>query len=355
LDLKHPSSLLPDLPQNSRILIIRLRSLGDVVLLTPVLSAIHSWRPDLRLSVLVEPAWKTVLEGNPAVSEILTTDGFLSTALRLRRQHFPVVFNQHGGPTSALWTLATGAAARICWKGKQFGFAYNITVPDAQEYFGTLKVHTVEQRMIPFWCCGLPRGPIPFGEIVVRKEARQAVRSKLLEKGIAQGHYAVVQPGARYPSKRWPPANFVAIAQWLREKCGLQPVISLGPDEASVAGEIASSARGLNPPPVILNSLSLPELIALIADASFYVGNDAGPAHIAAAAATPSVIVFGSSNSTHWRPWQQHYRVVAGDCPCQPTSGERCVNFPEPRCIQSIAVKDVQDACAALLSEVGIC
>src|ERR1700683_723687 len=70
LNLSDTASLLPGLPRGAEILIIRLRSVGDVVLLTPAISALHSWRPDLRISVLVEAAWGAVLEGNPAVSEV---------------------------------------------------------------------------------------------------------------------------------------------------------------------------------------------------------------------------------------------------------------------------------------------
>ena len=112
---REPAALLPSLPPGAEILIIRLRSLGDVVLLTPALAALHAWRPDLRISVLVERAWRAVLEGNPAISEILIARGFVATALDLRRQKFPIVFNQHGGPTSAFLTAASGAAATI-WR-----------------------------------------------------------------------------------------------------------------------------------------------------------------------------------------------------------------------------------------------
>ena len=322
------------------------------MLLTPVVAALHAWRPDLRLSVLVEPAWRAILEGNPAVSEILTSRGVLRTAMMVRRKRFPVVFNQHGGPTSALLTAVSGAEARVCWKGKQFGFVYNVLAPDAEEFYGTLRIHTVEQRIIPFWWCGLPRRPIPYGEVFVREEARERVQKSLREAGVDPSRYAVLHPGGRYPSKRWAPENFVEIGDWLREKCGFQRVVSLGPAEAAIAGEIRSR---FGSSVVVLDSLSLSELIALIAGASIYIGDDAGPAHIAAAVKTPSVIVFGSSNSVHWRPWQEHYRVAAGECACQPNNGEHCKKFDEPRCIQSITVADVQNACTSLLSEVGIC
>ena len=213
--------MLPGLPPGAEILIIRLRSLGDVVLLTPALAAVHAWRPDLKLSVLVEPKWRAVLEGNPAISKVLVTRGFAATALDLRRRKFPVVFNQHGGPTSAFLTAASGAAARVCWKGKQFGFLYNVLAPDAVEFYGTLQVHTVEQRLTQFYWTGLPRGPISRTEVFPQADARRRVGEILIARGIAASEpYAVIQPGARYFTKRWALQGFAELAQWLTRSRG---------------------------------------------------------------------------------------------------------------------------------------
>ena len=66
------ASLLPDFPAGARILILRLRSIGDIILLTPALRLLKEWRPDLRISVMVESRFRELLQGNPAVEEILT-------------------------------------------------------------------------------------------------------------------------------------------------------------------------------------------------------------------------------------------------------------------------------------------
>ncbi|MBI3484756.1 MAG: hypothetical protein HY012_06345, partial [Acidobacteria bacterium] len=137
------SRILIDLPQGAEILVIRLRSLGDVVMLTPALAALHAWRPDLRLSVLVEPPFAPVLEGNPAVAELLLHRDFFSTASSLRRRHFPVTFNQHGGPTSAFLTAAAGSPSRICWSHCRFGFLYNQRIPDVGALDSRQHFHTV--------------------------------------------------------------------------------------------------------------------------------------------------------------------------------------------------------------------
>jgi heptosyltransferase-3 len=299
--------------------------------------------------VLVEPAWRAVLEGNPAISEILIARGFAATAMALRRRKFPVVFNQHGGPTSALLSAASGAAARVCWKGKQFDFLYNVLAPDAVEFYGTLQVHTVEQRMAQFYWTGLPRGPISRAEVFPQTDARERIGEILTRQGIAAGEaYAVIQPGGRYFTKRWAIEHFAELARWLMESRGIRPVVILGPGEREIATAVAERFAG---GAIVLDSLELRLLIALIAGARIFAGNDAGPAHLASAAGIPAVVIFGSSSSVHWRPWRVEHRVVQNDFPCNPCKGDRCYAFDEPRCILSISFEQVRDACDALLAE----
>jgi ADP-heptose:LPS heptosyltransferase len=344
--LKHleSPSLLKDLPEGAKVLIIRLRSLGDVVLLTPALSALHAWRPDLRLSVLVEDSCVPLLEGNPAVTEILRMRGFLSTAIKLRRRHFPVVYNQHAGPTSALLTAAIGAPKRVCWTRRQFSFVYNVLVTDPGD-----KIHTVEHRMEQFYATGLPRGPIPAASVYPQEDARVTAANKLARAGIARdAPYAVLHPGGKYFTKRWAVENFVALARWLREKRSIEPVFSTGANDAELGGQLR---RECGREFAVMDSLDLRQLMALIAGARIFLGNDSGPTHIATATGRPVVAIFGSSSSVHWRPWQTAHRVVQNDFPCNPCPGDHCYAFAEPRCILSVTVEQVQQACAALLED----
>jgi ADP-heptose:LPS heptosyltransferase len=344
--LKHREapSLLKDLPQGAEVLTIRLRSLGDVVLLTPALSAVHAWRPDLRLNVLLEPFCAPILEGNPAVAETLLMGGFLPTAAKLRRRHFPVVYNQHAGPTSALLTAAIGAPRRVCWTRRQFSFVYNVLVTDPGD-----KIHTVEHRMEQFYATGLPRGPIPPARVYPQPDALAAVAQKLEEAAIAPTTpYAVIHPGGKYFTKRWSVENFMALARWLRETQAVASVFSTGSNETEIANALR---RECGREFVLMESLDLRQLIALISGARLFIGNDSGPTHIATATGRPVVAIFGSSSSVHWRPWQTPHRVVQNDFPCNPCPGDHCYAFAEPRCILSVTLEQVQKACAALLDE----
>jgi lipopolysaccharide heptosyltransferase III len=348
LKLSNPSHLLPDLPEAAEILIVRLRSVGDVVLLTPALAALHAWRPDLRLRVLVDPAAAAVLEGNPAVAEIIRTQRFLETVRDLRLRKFAIAYNQHAGPRSALLTFASGAPARVCWSQRQFSFFYNVHAPDPQPVEGRVMMHTVEHRLLQFYWTGLPPGPIPPAAVYPQRRAVTAVAQGLEARGIVPGQpYAVLRPGAAFLTKRWAVEHFAALARWLRDTHGIAPVVDLGPDEREIRREVREH---LEPVAVVFDSLGLRELIALLAGARLFVGNDTGPTHIAAALARPCVVVFGSSSSVYWRPWGTEHRVVQNDFPCNPCKGDRCYAFGEPRCILSVTVDQAREACEQVLA-----
>lgn len=343
----HPSSLLPALPQGAEVLICRLRSLGDMVLETPVLSALHAWRPDLRICVLVEPWCAPVLEGNPAVAEIILSRGLAETARALRKRNFPIFFNQHGGPRSALLTAASAAPLRVCWSGYQFSFLYNVHVPDREEFFASSAVHMVEHRLSQLYWTGLPRGPIPRTEVFPQAGAMESVERKLSAEGIAPGEaYAVLQPAARLPGMRWPVEKFAQIAHWLRQVHSIASVVNLGRRDDELSAEVRRAISGCA---VVMDSLNVRELIALIAGARLFVGNDSGPAHIAAAAECPAVVIFGATNPVEWGPRQGRNRVLHATASLHSRPGDTSGDGSESRPIHSIELDEVREACEQLL------
>jgi heptosyltransferase III len=342
------SSLLPGLPQGAAILIIRLRSLGDIILETPALAALHAWRPDLRTSVLIEPRFAAALQGNPDIAELIFSSGFAATAAELRRRKFAAVFNQHGGPRSAFLTAASGSPRRVCWKGFQYAFLYNVLVPDAAEFFGNPAVHMVEHRISQFYSTGLPRGPVPQTRVFPQPQAAAAVAKRLAVGGIAPGApYCVIQPGARLTAMRWPATKFAAIARWLRERQRIASVVNLGTGDAAVAEETRQVFRDCA---FIPEPLDLRELIALVAGAELFIGNDSGPAHLAAATGRPSVVIYGATNPAQWHPWQTPYRAIHTNAVFRPQRGDKSLAESMPREIQSIAIEEVRAACEDLLA-----
>jgi ADP-heptose:LPS heptosyltransferase len=142
-----------------------------------------------------------------------------------------------------------------------------------------------------------------------------------------------MQPGARDAAKQWPLENFAATSQWLWKSHGLRSVVNVGPGEQQMAH--AATAQ-FGDSGVVLDSLDLRELIALIASAKIFVGNDTGPSHLAAAANIPAVVIFGPTNSTHWRPWHADHRVVQ--------------NVSDPKGVASVTPNQIREACESLLA-----
>src|SRR5208282_2385081 len=196
------ASLLPDLPIGARILIIRLRSIGDIILLTPALQLLKEWRPDLRLSVMVESRFRDLLKGNPAVEEILTPgEGSGARKLlarvgiirELRRRRFSLCVNLHGGPTSRLFTRWSGARWRVGFAHYRGASLYNILVPDARTILNQPSLHTAEHQAAAFFYLGLPRKEIPRAQIFSGAGEAAWWDAKRASLGIAPGQpYAIV-------------------------------------------------------------------------------------------------------------------------------------------------------------------
>jgi ADP-heptose:LPS heptosyltransferase len=345
--------LLSRLDSGARILVIRIRSMGDTVLMTPALRLLHDWRPDLKITVLVERPWDELLENNPAIDSVMVTGAKIETARRLRRERFQLVVNLHGGPTSALLTRAAGASWRAGFEhfrdGLKYVFAYNLRVPKAQQILQrTGKVHTAEHIASCFFWLGVPAAEIPAAQVFAAPETLETVAAKLASMGIEAGQrYAVIHPTAATLTKQWSASGFAEAGEFLERERSIRTVYVCGPGEAAVLDEIE---RCCGHPISRAEGWSLRELVALIFRSSVFVGNDSGPAHLAAAAGIPVLVIFGSSDSRVWRPWKAaRSLVVQNDFDCNPCPGDRCYAFDQPHCIQSITAEQVRAGLESLL------
>jgi len=117
--------------------------------------------------------------------------------------------------------------------------------------------------------------------------------------------------------------------------------------ESKALGELIAASQAHI---TAFDDLSLPEITALASKARLFVGNDSGIAHIAAAVNTPTVVIFGSSNRDHWRPWTDTpNEIVYEEFPCQPCPGYECKEFGEPKCILSVSTENVFKAIERVL------
>jgi len=273
------------LPRGSRIAILRLRSLGDCVLTTPALDILKRYRPDLRLAIFVENRFREIFEGNPDLAEIHPPE--LAWLRGFRPQ---LCLNLHGGTRSAWMTELSGARYRAGFGHYRQQFVYNVPIPRAQAILHVDRtVHTAEHLASAIFFLGAPVGEIP--------------RAKLVPGGGApptpEPAYAVIHAVAATPEKTWAAEHFLAIAAHLAQS-GLSPVfIGAGDDDLAPFRQFRT-----------LQS-SLSEIKRQLASAALFVGNDSGPAHMAAAFGVPSIVIFGPSDPAIWGPWRTTGEVVA--------------------------------------------
>jgi heptosyltransferase-3 len=276
--------VLERLPENARVAVIRLRSLGDCVLTTPALSILKQARPDLEIAVAVESRFAPVFEGNPAVSRLL--DATVGSVLGFRPA---LCVNLHGGTRSMWMTAVSGAAHRAGFAHHKGSWIYNCAIPRAQEILEVDRpVHTAEHLASAMFHLGARRAEIP--------------RASLYAESIpARGPYAVIHPVAATAQKTWTADGFRQIAEHLQRDNGLEPVFIAGPSEDLSA--FRHFRLIANPP--------LEHTKSLLKGASMFIGNDSGPAHMAAAFGLPVVVLFGPSDEVVWAPWRTAHEVLS--------------------------------------------
>lgn len=276
--------VLKRLPQHARVAVIRLRSLGDCVLTTPAISLLKHHRPDLEIGVVVEDRFGGVFEDNPDIAELLPPE---PSAIAAWRPH--MALNFHGGTRSMWMTLASRAKIRAGFGHHAYSFIYNARIPRAQQVLGEERpVHTAEHLASAMFWLGVPHTHIPRAKLIARPLADPPAEN-----------YAVLHPFASAPEKAWSAENFVAIARHLRQT-GLAPVILAGPaDDTTPFSEFR-----------VYRNAPLSEVKSIMSEAQLFIGNDSGPAHIAAAFGLPVVVLFGPSNPVTWAPWRTEAQVL---------------------------------------------
>ncbi|MBX3265339.1 MAG: glycosyltransferase family 9 protein [Acidobacteria bacterium] len=337
-----------------RVLVVRLRSIGDAVLATPSLAALRRQLPTAQIDILLEDWVAALLEGFDAVDNVIAVgrSGLerMRTARRLRRTRYDVVFNLHGGTTSTFFTRATGARHRVGYANYQYANFYTDLLSSSADFWGRTPTHSAEQQLALLGFVGIPVEDRPTSRLPIPDVALRSIEQRLANSGFRIPHpeFALLHPSTAFITKQWPAENFARLAEHLGEK-GLAAVAVTSKSERAVLEELVARS---GVPVTTFDDLSLPEITALASRAKLFVGNDSGIAHISAAVGTPTLVIFGSSNRDHWRPWgDAPSEIVFEEFDCQPCPGYRCEVFGEPRCILSIAPERVIAAAERLIEK----
>ena len=330
-----------------KVLVIRLRSIGDTVLTTPSLVALRRFLPHAKIHVLLEDWVAPLLDGSLLVDRVIPiarhgNSARARLARELRRANYDVVYNLHGGTTATFLTRASGGTHRVGYGHYQYARLHNHVAPSPQQIWSRPSLHSVEQQLALIGWTGVPVTDRPATELTVTEMAAQAIAGKLSAAMIDQdAPLALIHPAAAFETKRWPAENFARICESIASR-GLKPVAIVSANEKQVLDSLVLQSTT---PVIGFDDLSLPEVTALAARARLFVGNDSGIAHMAAAVKTPCVVIFGSSNVEHWRPWTtKGSEVVREELPCQPCHGYFCAEFEKPNCILSVPVERVEAA-----------
>ncbi|WP_437889119.1 putative lipopolysaccharide heptosyltransferase III [Phytobacter sp. V91] len=317
----HPSdSLTP-----ARILVIKLRHHGDMLLITPVINALRQRYPDASIDVLLYEETRDMLAANPDIHRIFAIDRkwkkqgkrhllAMEWALlrTLRAQNYSLVLNLADQWRSAITTRFTGAARRIGFDfPKRRHPLWRFCHSDLASTQAHNSMHTVQQNLSILAPLGFPAQDAP-AKMSYSAEDWQTSLSHLPE-GVAD-NYIVVQPTSRWFFKCWQEARMSEVINALSAD-GYSVVLTSGPDarEIRMVDEIIAGCpdgRLVS----LAGKLTLRQLAALIDHARLFIGVDSVPMHMAAALNTPLVALFGPSKLTFWRPWQARGEVIwAGD------------------------------------------
>ena len=354
----------------TRILLIRLRLIGDVVFTTPIPRALKRMFPDARVTYLVEPDAAPVVAGNPHLDEVLVVPrgrgisrlaGDLRLARRLRRERFDLVIDLHGGPRSSWLTLATAAPERIGYTITGRGWMYTRTVHRPRELRARHSV--VNQwdllRAIDGWPAGEPDRLRDGVEMPRNAAAEASIATRLTGAGVEPGdELIVVHVSAGNPFRRWPEAAFTRLVVGLAGGSSKRRIVlSSGPSDAGAAARIAEAARGElgghGVRIVAFGDFDLPELRALVARSRLFVGGDTGPLHIAATTTTPIVGIYGPTLPARSAPWRDPAvpteSVEVAGLPCRPCDQRIC----EPgdfRCLTTLKPAEVLSAAERMMT-----
>lgn len=345
-------------PPYRRILLTRLRFIGDIVLTTPAIRSVRAACPGSYIAYMGERSAVALLEQNPFLDEIIPYNydrpGALEQArvgFLLRKKRFDLVVDLFGNPRSALLSRLSGARVRVGPEKRSRGRLYTLRVAADGRPKTAVEFHNGYIA-----AAGIPPSATTPELFLSQDEKRDAASylrwacgdGKPLEDG---GPVIGMHPGATWPAKKWLPEKFAALADLLRSKLGARVIITSGPADADTARAVNAGAVSA---PTVLNVLPLRQLAAVISRCSVFVSNDAGPMHIAAALGVPTIGLFGPGEESIWFPYEPSagHTALRRDVPCHPCHLDFCNRAGENymECMKLLSVDDVFAAIARALA-----
>ena len=320
------------------ILIVRLGALGDVVHTVPAAAALRTAFPDARIEWLVDARHRAIVDLVTAVDRAIplqrsTISGWSDVIRALRQTPYDVAIDLQGLLKSAVLARASGARRVV-------GFSiWHLREKTARPFYSDAHDaeggHVIAKNLRLLAAIGVHDETIRFPLADPPSAALDHLRRR-----IGPRPFALINAGAAWPNKRWPPERFGQIAAFLREACGLEPVVLWGPGEEILASQVtaASSGTAIEAP-----RTTVTDLVALARAASLVISGDTGPLHIATAVGTPTVSLFGPTDPERNGPFDPADAVISRYDACGCHYDRRC--HRARWCLDGVEIAEV---CAAV-------
>jgi len=344
----------------NRILVIKLRHIGDVLLAVPAISALKSNIPGSSITAVVPAGTEDMLTLNPDIEDVIPLKkkaglaGNLRLIKSLRDKHFDLAVNMTEGDRGAILAYLSGARFRVGVDPQGRGFL------GKRRLFTHLvkPVYDGRHRAVMDMDLLAPLGIRPTEPrlaLYTSKDDDEHVTGLLEKYGIYPDvRFAVVHPTSRWLFKCWRDEAVAGVIDYLEES-GIRVVLTSGPDENERARIREISAAARSRPVDLAGGLSLKMLASLLKKASLFFGVDTAPMHMAAAVGTPVVALFGPSDHRVWAPLGDKVRIIVKDreFPCLPCNRDGCNGTKKSRCLEVITVEEAVAAIDGLLRPAG--
>lgn len=335
-----------------KILLIRLRRAGDVIMTTPAITALRTSFPKAYISYIVEEPYRELVEGNPNLDRVtvlpknLSTKAFIRFIRKIRKKKYDAVLDFHGGPTASLMTLFSKARLKVGYKIKYKNFIYHKKLPRS---FPTGPIHSVESHLNLVKALGLNISSSPPLYLPQTQKAEEEKVKKFLEENKLEGRWSVIlHISAGNEFRNWGLENLVEFTNLLSELPEVKIVLIGAEEDQKAEREILE--KSTVSPFSLVGRLNLRELRELISRASLFVGPDSGPMHVAASTSTPIVAYFGPTLPAHFAPWQVDASIIEKDLDCRPCKQRQCI-YDDFRCLRSIRPEEVYEACLQFIQD----
>jgi lipopolysaccharide heptosyltransferase I len=330
----------------TRFLIVRLGALGDIVHTIPVAAALRRAFPTARIDWLVSGKHREILDLVPVIDRRLSIrdrsgsgdgDSWLAAIRSIRGTAYDAALDLQGLIKSALIARLSGAKQVVGFSRKyarepfaRWFYSRQYDPGGDGIYAASETRHVVDINLGVLSALGVTAGTPEF-PIETRDSpvARQIAEQ-------TGGRYALLNPGAAWPNKRWPPTRLAALASALRSRRGLRSVVLWGPGELELAEEVVAAAGGaaMMPP-----ETAIADIVALARGAAVMVSGDTGPTHLAVAVGTPIVGIYGPTRPERNGSWRPEDETVSRAAIC------RCHHYRSCRvermCLLDITVDEV--------------